>query len=240
MQLTFRLTQVSSGLFAAALAAAVGSNLPGCERDATQVQTFSLRLRASSTTDQPVAGALFWADGRELGATAEDGSLRAQLAGTEGQSVALSSACPPSYRTLDPKRRLVLRRIGATTSQAPALELTAHCEPLEREAAIVVRVRGPEVAGLPIRVAGETVGQTESDGTAHLLLHVKPHSALRVQLMTEAHDGLLPRNPIQSFAIEDEDAILLVEQTLAPSPAKRSPRMPVRRARGPVLPYRID
>jgi hypothetical protein len=240
MQLSFRLIQVPFGLFAAVLAAVLGSALSGCKEDAVETEAFSVRLRAASTSDQAVAGALFWADGHELGATSEDGSLHAQLAGREGQAVALSSACPPSYRTLEAKRRLVLRRIGAAASHAPALELTVHCEPLERQAAIVVRVQGPEVAGLPVRVGGETVGQTESDGTAHLLLHVKPHSALRVQLVTEAHAGLLPRNPVQSFAIEDEDTILLVAQTLEPTKPKRPARAPARRARGPVLPYRID
>src|SRR5947209_8670794 len=99
MQPSFRLTEAACRLIAATLAGAFGSAVPGCEAGATNPEAFSLRLRASSTTDQVVAGVLFWADGRELGATAEDGSLRAQLMGREGQAVALSSACPASYRT---------------------------------------------------------------------------------------------------------------------------------------------
>ncbi len=216
----------------AALALALAST--GCSAPPAPEQRFELRLRASTTGEQPLAGVRFWADGRELGTTAADGSLRVQLRGREGRSVALSSACPPAYRTPVPARRLVLRRIAA---RAP-LELSTRCEPLERKAAIVVRVRGAGRAGLPIRVGGESVGQTDADGLAHVLLTVHPHSALRVQLVTTAHPRLLPRDPVQTFEVEDEDCILLVDQALLrPARSRRVTRAPPDR---PRLPYRID
>jgi len=239
MRATRRLSLVH-GHVVAAIALALAALFAGCEGRAPKPEAFSLRLRAVSTSQGSVAGAQLWADGRDLGTTSEDGSLHAKLDGLEGQAVALSSACPPTYRTLEPKRRLVLRRVSSAAQPRPALELTLRCEPLERQAALVVRALGPDTAGLPIRVGGETVGQTAADGTAHVVLRVKPHSSLRVQLVTEAHPELLPRNPMQSFEIDDQDEVFLVEQALARAkPRRRVPKAP-QRAPAPLLPYRID
>jgi len=235
-----RLSPMLQRARAAILTTTLAVLIAGCEDRAAKPEAFPLRLRAVSTSQGPVAGVQLWADGRELGTTSEDGSLRARLDGLEGQAVALSSACPPAYRTLEPKRRLVLRRVASAAQSTPALELTLRCEPLERQAALVVRALGPDTAGLPIRVDGETVGQTAADGSAHLVLRVKPHSSLRVQLVTEAHPELLPHNPMQSFEIDDQDEIFLVEQTLARAkPRRPSPKAP-HRAPAPLLPYRID
>jgi hypothetical protein len=216
------------------------------DEPATPAVRLSLRLRAVDTDDVPVAGTRFWADGRELGATDSRGEVRVSLEGRNADAVSLWSACPPAYRTLTASRRVVLRGIDRDARSHPQsdLELVARCEPIDRTAVIAVRVRGPITSGLPILVAGETAGQTEADGCAHLLRRVQPHSSLRVELDTAAHPQLIPRDPVQRFELGDSDSILLFEQAFAttrpPARARRSRalRLPAGPP-SPRLPYRI-
>jgi hypothetical protein len=232
---------VSRGADLALLLALLGLD---CSDPAAREQRFVLGLRAVTAFDAPVSDTRFWADGRELGTTDLRGALRAELNGQDGQAVSLSVACPPSYRTRVDNRRIVLRHIeGKTPSQASDFELTAHCEPLERSAAVVVRARGPGVAGLPIRVGGDHVGQTDIDGTAHLLLKARPRSSVRVQLETSARPELVPHDPVQTFQLDDEDSILLVDQSFALAPRRHydQPRAAFAPAPSRVhVPYRID
>lgn len=200
---------------------------------------FALQLHVRSTTGDVVSDARFWADGRELGTTDAHGALHAKLRGRQGESVALSFACPAAYRTLEPRRRFVLRHVesGDAQSVAKGLELTAHCQPLEHTFALVVRARGANRAGLPIKVRGEVIGQTQGDGTAHLLVRAPPNSALLVELDTSHHPAVSPSNPVQSFQTGDRDDVLLFEQQLVVT-RRRATVTRARSLRG--IPYRIN
>lgn len=216
----------------------------GCVARPNVDERFTIEVRALTANQEQVADVRLWADGRELGATDVHGLLRASLTGREGQVLGLSAACPPAYRTLTQNRRIVLRRIeGKARSHETDFELSVACEPLEKHAAIVVRALGPDVAGLPIRVDGETVGQTELDGTAHLLLGVRPYSSLRVQIDTAAYPNLLPKDPVQTFQLDGDDRIVLMEQAFAlprPKPSHSKPHAPAPAPPPtPQLPYRI-
>jgi hypothetical protein len=211
-----------------------------CAPRTTGELRFVIVLHAWTSTHEAVADVRFWADGRELGTTDLHGDLRAALTGRDREVVSLSAACPPAYRTLVPSRRLLLHRIEGRAQKEPDFELDAHCEPLEHRAALVVRVRGPNAAGLPIRVGSETIGQTELDGTAHLLLSARPHSTLRVELATDAYPNLVPHDPVHSFQLEDENNIFLVDQRF--SERARKPALPARQRAAPSpapRPYRI-
>jgi hypothetical protein len=214
----------------------------GCDHPAIHEERFILGLRALTAFDVAVADTRFWADGRELGVTDLQGALRAELNGHHGQAVSLSVACPPAYRTLTQNRRVVLQRIERKAApQVSDFELTARCEPLERSAVVVVRARGPVTMGLPIRIGGETAGQTDPDGTAHLLVRTRPHATVRVQLGTSAHPELVPHDPVQSFQLGDEDSILLVDQSFAHAPTKHYARhKPAAAPATAHAPYRID
>jgi hypothetical protein len=211
-----------------------------CAPAASDEQRFVVALHASTSAREAVADTRFWADGRELGVTDLHGDLRAALTGRDRQIVSLSAACPPAYRTLVASRRLLLHRIEGRAHASPDFELDAQCEPLERRAALVVRARGAHFAGLPIRVGSETVGQTELDGTAHLLLRARPHSALRVELATSAYPNLIPRDPVHSFQLEDEDSIFLIDQSFSEATRKPAQREHRRAQPSPSpRPYRI-
>jgi len=213
-----------------------------CSEAVPQPERFAVVLRAERASGEAIAGARAWADGRALGATSELGVLRAELHGREGTAVELTAACPPAYRTEQPARRLVLRRVRAPAgARAGPLQLTVHCQPLERAAAIVVLATGRHAGALPIRVRGEIVGQTESDGSAHVLISAAPHAPLRVELDTSARPDLRPRNPVHTFQLDEEDRILLIEQHFvgAATPV-RPPRPSAQALRTTERPQRID
>jgi hypothetical protein len=227
MQQRCALSFVSAGLIACA----------ACADPAPPTERFALVLRAHSPDAEPVAGVRYWADGHELGASSAQGVLEVALLGRSERAIELSVACPAAYRTLEPRRRVVLHRTPAHA----ALELSTSCEPLDHLAVIVVRARADApLAGLPIRSDGQVVGQTGPDGCAHVLLRARAGSSLHVALDTSAQAQWSPRNPLQTFELGNEDALLLLDQrfTRIHPPAHaahaRAPRSDGRR------PYRID
>lgn len=218
----YRRRSLSSAEVLVLLAPAVACVLLACDSAAQAPAPFVLALHARSPDGAAVPGARFWADGRALGTTAENGSLRTELGLPEGTTLGLTAACPPAYRTETPERRITLAR-GAGGAAAPDAELELRCQPLEQVAALVVLLRGPNTGGLPIRIGGEAAGQTEGDGTAHLLWSAPPRSTLRVELDTEARPELRPQHPVHTFRLGETDSVLLIEQTFAVV-RRRSPR----------------
>jgi hypothetical protein len=212
--------------------------LAACGAAEPRPERFEIHLLALESSGKSLADVRFWADGKQLGVSDASGRLRVELAGYEGQPVALSTACPPGYRTLEPQRSLVLRRVQRGKEAVASLELRATCTTLERTVALVVRASGPSSAGLPIRVRGEVIGQTDSDGLAHLLLKSRPQMTLRVTIDTSSQPSLRPRDPVHTFEVADADAVVLIEQPFERAVAR------VRKARpagpAPKLPYRID
>jgi hypothetical protein len=217
----------STGWLRLLLVMAVG----GCDPEPDRV-SLSLHLRAEDDAARPVAGTRFWVDGRAVGDSGDDGQLRATSSGRPGQSLSLTVACPPAYRTVQAERELKLRAL----QDGPALGLVARCQPLKRRAALIVSSSGAEGASLPVLVDGRPIGQLDPDGSAHVLLTTEPHSGLRVTLDTSAHAALQPQSPVRVFHVGDEDTILLFDQTFV------RPRARSRRPRAlapPERPYRL-
>lgn len=226
-----------------ALGCALCPALACSQAEPPRVTRLPATIRARSPDGLGVAGVRVWADGRELGTTDAEGQLGTTLEGKEGARVAITSACPPAYRTLDERRELTMRRLHATPNQPTAsrLQLTLTCEPLELLTALVVRIRGELTSGLPIRVRDQVVGQTGPDGTAHLVLRTRPDASLTVELDTSAEARLAPINPVQTFQLGKEPSVLVFDQTLTRPRAARRGLRPARLAaptRG--LPYRVN
>jgi hypothetical protein len=212
--------------------------LSACESSAPVRGALEVTIEARTATGDPVAGARAWAAGRALGETDAAGHLRTKLEGTVGERVALSWACPAAYATRSEQRTLVLEPAAAHI--ATPTTLRAQCDPLERLAALVVRVNGAPPSGVPVRVRGEVVARTDEAGVAHALLRVRPNAPLAVALDTSAYPELLPRDPVETFQLGGEDSVLLLERTLTstpPTPPKERRR--VRREPARRLPYRI-
>lgn len=210
-----------------------------CDAHEGREETFALELRAAEGPDAPVGDVRFWADGRDLGVTDEHGILRVQITGREGLTLSLTTACPPAYRTAEPQRQLRLQRLRSA-GQPTDLQLTARCEASERQLAVVVRTRGAALGGIPIQAAGQLVGQTEADGTAHLLIRSRPHATLRIALDTRRQPDLIPHDPVHTFQLQDQDDVLFVDQWFEtpprpPPPKPRRPKPPPK----PKVPYEI-
>jgi hypothetical protein len=154
----------------------------------------------------------------------------------------VTTACPATHRTLSARREVPLAHETRPRGAArPAIELTVDCEPIERLAALVVRVRGPAPLGLPVRVRDHVVGQIDARGIAHIVLRVAPHTTLRVQLDTTTAPELEPKSPVQSFALGADDSIVLFDQALTRARApRRRQRHEAARGRAALLPYRVD
>jgi hypothetical protein len=218
--------------------------LQACASEVVADEAFVIELRAISSEDDAVADVRFWADGRELGVTDEQGLLRTQLVGRLGQTALLTSACPPEYRSPDPERRLLLQRPQAhPRADVADFQLTTRCEPSERQVVVVVRTRGAAHGGMPIRASGQVVGQTEADGTAHLLLRARPHQTVRILLDTSLQPEILPRDPVQTLQLEDQDEVSFIDQLFEPV-LREAPHKPARPRKplppAPALPYRIN
>lgn len=213
-----------------------------CTAGAPRTERFAALLRAHTPSGEPIAGARAWADGRSLGTTAASGALRAELYGREGGAVELTIVCPPAYRTEPGSRRLILRKVhdAAGGAERGALELDVRCAPIEVSAALIVLADARVGSGLPVRVEGEVIGQIERDGSAHLLVTAPAASTLHVQIDTSERPDLQPRSPVHTFRLEDQDSILLVEQSFARVPRVRRAPRPWRPPAAHRRPERID
>ncbi len=190
---------------------------------------FGMHLHAERATDMPLAGVHVWADGRDLGITNAAGRIVAELHGIEGTTVSLTIACPAGHRTDTPTRRVPLRSIEGANRALHPIEVDVRCEPELHRVALVVRAEAPNLPSLPIEVDNQKVGQTDASGVAHVLFEARPGSTLRVKLATSSRPNLEPRDPVQTFQVGDEDAILLFAQAFSSPAPKRSPnrRVPV-------------
>jgi hypothetical protein len=212
--------------------------LLACDDPPRAPQRFALTLEASTPAHEPVSGARFFAGGTDLGVTSERGELVAKLTGRDGDALLITTNCPSGYRTLAPPRTLRLHSsAGAAGRQLPPLHLQVACEREQRTAALVVRaLHGEQRLPLPIRVDGELLGQTDVDGLAHMLVAVSPHHNLRVALDTSAFPRLRPRDPVRTFQVDEEQDVLLFDQSFSDEPVRaRGPKPTPRRH----TPYRI-
>ena len=177
------------------------------------------RRRAS---DAPVSDVRFWAERRDLGVTDEHGILRVQLTGREGLTLSLTAACPPEYRTAEPQRQLRLQRLrSADPPNRPATHDALRSDASARSPSSSARVARPSEA-FRSTPAGQLVGQTEADGTAHLLIRSRPHASLRIALDTTAN-RMIPPDPVHTFQLQDQDDVLFVDQWFKPHPGPYHP-----------------
>ena len=215
--------------------------LAGCEEERPP-PTYRVTFTAKSDAE-PLEGVRIVADGRPLGDTDEDGILRVDLTGREGQAVAVNAQCPPGHRAPEQLPLLTLRTFRGLDPAAAerGIEMTVACPPAERTAAVVIRT-GDEGADLPVMMAGREVARTDESGVAHLVMEMRPHSTFRLQIDTSANERLQPQNPGATFTVPDADEIFLYDQPFQVKqrrrrwrPRRREPEPPT-----PMLPMRIE
>lgn len=231
----FREGGVSQAKVACALLTLLGCSANRAVPDASR---FAVEFLVSKDDGDALEGAVVRAGNGDLGATGADGALRAELTGTEGQTVPVTVTCPDGFAGAERPSSVRLahtRRVDLGGYQATRFEAT--CTREVREIVLVVRSEG--AGGVPLVVDGRPAGSTNSDGIAHVLAHAERRvGALRVTLDTSSRPELKPKSPTRTYELSGKDAILLFDQTFVTAPKR------VLRAAAPKpqkhVPYRID
>jgi hypothetical protein len=138
--------------------------------------------------------------------------------------VRVSVLCPDGYSSPEPRSVPVSQH-----GRQPPLELHLRCRPSQRS--VLVVVRAPLGAGLPVLADGDPIGQLDALGTLHARIERPAGSRLRLTLDTSADPRLSPQHPVREVELADRDELAVFDQQFTlPAPPRRS------RARAPERP----
>ena len=190
--------------------------LPGCATGSGAAgQRFDVDVRVESDPAKPLAAVGILQGSAELGRTNEDGSVRVQLTGRNGDVVSLRVACPEGYASPEKPLSITLRPlVGA--SVVP--QYRAQCEPLLRTLVVAVRAKGG--AGLPVKHLGREIARTDAEGAAHALLKVPPSEQVTLVLDTASpeRERLRPKSPEFTLVMPPRDQVLVFDQAFTEAP----------------------
>jgi len=202
----------------------------GCAAPAAP--SYRVLLRVESDPGVPLAGALIRRDGRTLGESDARGELALELQGPPGAQLAVEVLCPSGSRTGQQVVEVALRPWTDPTRRP---EYAVQCRPQLRS--LVVAVRAPNAAHVPLRYLGREIARTDAQGAAHGLLELAPDEVAKLTLDTGApeHRWLRPRNPELKVSVPDHDEVVLFDQPFVVD----APKKPRPRVLPPELPRRF-
>jgi len=190
----------------------------GCfGREETAVR---LLVRVSDDQGAAQASVPVELDGVQTATTDKEGRATVTFV-ARANRVQLAVHCPSGFQSPEP-RSVPLPRQG----RQPPLELTFACRPLRRTLLLVVRA--PEAAGMPVLADGESLGNVTAEGTFHAVLQRPPEAVLRLTLDTSSAPRFVPQNPVREVRVADRDEIVVFDQALALLPPARRPSAPRR------------
>jgi hypothetical protein len=194
--------------------------------------SYRVLVRVESDPGVALAGAKIRRDGQSLGESDARGELRLQLRGPAGSQLALEVLCPSGSRSAQ-QTVLVALRPWTDTTRRP--EYAVQCRPERRS--LVVAVRAPNAAHVPLRYLGREIARTDAQGAAHGLLELAPDEVAKLTLDTSApeHRWLRPRNPELKVSVPDHDEVVLFDQPFVVD----APKKPVPHVLPPELPRRF-
>jgi len=191
-----------------------------------QTRVYAFDLQVERAPGEPLALVPIELDGKTLANTDAGGRAQLQLAGLEGSNLRLDVRCPPNHTQLAP---LSARLVSFSQGQTPTLQAT--CAPNKRRVAVVVRAaRGDN---LPIVHHAKTIGMTDADGVAHVLLEGSPGESFDITLDTSARPDLKPQNPNAVFEIRSTDTAVAYDSEFSQKPKPRAPAPRPARRQGP-------
>lgn len=200
--------------------------LSGCSKLSGPAPTkpptsFPVIIETRQSGEQPLAGVTILRGKKELGQSDQTGTLRLELKGVEGNSVALTVRCPEGFGSPEQPITVGLRAMAAGS---PEPKFQTECIPLIRT--IVVGLRAENGANLPITRLNRTVGRTDDLGVAHLLIQAAPDEQVSLTLDTSSNTTLTPPNPTLTFVARDKDEMVLLEHkfTIKKPVIKRPPK----------------
>jgi hypothetical protein len=200
----------------------------GCALD-PQPEPFPLALRIVSDPGEGLAGAAV-AYGQEAPQLSdEQGRVKVRVHGRQGDTASFVVRCPDGYRSPSGAVGIALRRF-ADPSVVPEHEVA--CPPLSHT--LVVAVRAPGGAELPVLADGMELTRTDAQGVAHVSWDLPVGTSLELTLDTSARPELLPQSPRQRFSDLSGDEVALFERHFERRPFKP----PGRRLPIQIYPYK--
>ena len=204
---------------------ALAATLSCCQ---PEVEHWRLTVHGAYVDGQVLGGVSVWCGKEHLGMTDAQGHLSAWVAAAPDTSIRLRYRCPSgdlADKSTTHEQRLLLPPQAGSRPLSP---LSMHCPQERHEKSIVVRVSPSHaLQPLPIRINGEILGQTATDGTAHLQLRIGREQRVKVELDTTSQPTVLPRNPVHTFEATAGSHLWLVDQSFvvpdSSPPAKRQP-----------------
>ena len=160
-------------------------------------------VRVESDPGVPLARTALRQDGQTLGVSDQAGLLTLTLDDTADPAQVLEVLCPDGFRAVAPVPEKDLQRPG---------EVSFRCRPELRS--LVIAVRAPNAAHVPLRFLVREIARTDAEGAAHGVLRLAPGETAKLVLDTRAdeHRWLRPRNPELEFRMPDRDEMVLFDQ----------------------------
>ena len=226
-------------LLAVTFAFLLGADCEEAPRGPTS-EPFRVTFRAQSD-GEPLPGVMITVDHQLYGETNDQGILRADIVGVDGQAVFVDAQPPTQFRPPERTPVLHLRAFEATTptQERNGIEILLDCPPRHRKAVVIVRANG--LARLPVLYRGEPIARTDRSGVAHVFLRLGPTDRFQLQLDTSDRERIRPRSPRSPvFELADEDRYFVFdapveEEPLPPPPPPEAPPPPS----GPRIPRRF-
>jgi hypothetical protein len=166
-------------------------------------------VHVSGDPGRPLKDAALLYSGQKVATTGEDGIGKLKLTGKDGEGFDISVSCPEGFQSPAKPISVILRRL-ADPAKIPEYEVS--CPPTARTVVVAVRAdRGPN---LPVMYLGREIGRTDSSGSAHVLLKLKPDDTFDLILGTneKGNDRLRPQNPFATFVVKDRDEVFTFDQ----------------------------
>ncbi len=212
--------------------------LQACTESEPAVEQKRFSFHVTGDPGKPVPGAQLIMNGQAIATTDPQGVAQLALSGHEGDTFELFVQCPIEFQSPPKSTVVAVHRLEGNR----LTEYAATCQPKARS--IVLVVNGMKGYRLPIIQLGRTIGETEDNGVATILLHAEPNDQFEVSLDTSAPENaqLRPRNPTATFTTKNEDDVFIFDPQLSvvakPRPVV-SRHAPVK-VQGPPIPIRIQ
>jgi hypothetical protein len=175
-----------------------------------------------SDPGEGLGGAVVAHDELEPQRSDASGVVKAQVNGREGDTVSFFVRCPEGYQSPDAAVAIVLRRFS-DPSAVPLREVA--CPPLSRT--LVVAVRAPGAADVPVLVDGQELARTDTRGVAHVSWEVPLGKIVELTLDTSAQPDLEPRSPRRTYGDLRADEVVVFsehfERRKRPKPRGQGP-----------------
>ena len=203
------------------IALASALTLVSCTNSRSVARPFSIVFIVESDPGLPLQGVNVLVDGKSIGKTDSNGSVRAEVLAIPGARLRIEQQCPEDYRAAEDSKSIRARRFETVEEAAPStIQMTLKCKPLRRLAVFIVTARGgPD---LPVLIDGHNAGRTNELGVAQISRWGVPGTDYALEIDTREDPRLLPRSPVHVFTLPDAHEIFVVNESFQLQERRRS------------------